>query len=537
MARPNGSAGRVPLWKAGVPSDPSVASWQTTRSDSQRRLSFAARTTISFALTAVMTVSLLVIVLSYAWEQQFNSYTRSNMESLAQVAAHDIASAYESDGAWTPELVADLGSIVSVTSDVGVQVLDADGTILYDDTWGEEKATGYAPGGSPSSGRRVSLAPTESESSVAVDIVDSSGRSVGTVRLWAFGSDALLTKSDEEFRENSYAAILVVSVVATVLACVIGAIVAHSLTRPLKRITSAAASLRSGNLSARSNVRGADEIGQLGETFDDMATSLERDLKLEHQLTSDVAHELRTPLMALQATVEAMQDGVMPCDDENLAVVGGEVRRLSRLVDAMLQLSRMENGTTPFEPVECDVVELVSNLVATQAQLFSDNGLELAFYNDDAPEPDEDEPAEVDPEFGEEWYPIYAEVDRDLMNRAVTNLLSNALRYTPEGGSVEVHVGSDRGDVLVSVSDTGVGIEPEDLSRVFSRFWRSDASRERASGGLGIGLALTKHIADRHNGNISVESKVGQGSTFTLHIPREHRAKQQRRRPSATMES
>ena len=105
------------------------------------------------------------------------------------------------------------------------------------------------------------------------------------------------------------------------------------------------------------------------------------------------------------------------------------------------------------------------------------------------------------------------------------NLMSNALRYTPEGGSVEVRVARDRRNVLISVSDTGIGIAKEDIPRVFSRFWRSEASREREAGGLGVGLALTKEIVDRHNGTISVDSEEGVGTTFTLHLPIAHRKK------------
>ena len=110
-------------------------------------------------------------------------------------------------------------------------------------------------------------------------------------------------------------------------------------------------------------------------------------------------------------------------------------------------------------------------------------------------------------------------MDADMIRQAVVNIMSNALRYTPEGGWVVVSVAQDRSDVMISVSDTGIGIAREDLNRVFSRFWRSDASRERESGGLGVGLALTKEIIDRHHGYVRVDSELGHGTTFTLYIP------------------
>lgn len=281
-----------------------------------------------------------------------------------------------------------------------------------------------------------------------------------------------------------------------------GVVVSRKLAKPIKSITSTAAQIRSGDLTARTGIVGDDEIGQLGETFDDMATSLERDLKLEHRLTSDVAHELRTPLMAMLATVEAMQDGVLPADEEHLETVASEVRRLSRLVSAMLQLSRIENGTTKFNPEKTDMIRLVRSVVEAQEQLFSDRGLRLKL--------------DVKTNRRE----LFCEVDRDMIRQALINLMSNALRYTPEEGYVVVSVSQEGRDVLVSVADTGIGIAKEDLARVFSRFWRSDASRERVSGGLGVGLAVTKEIIDRHHGFIGVESELGKGTKFTLHIPR-----------------
>ena len=488
-------------------SDSAVATWNTTRTSAAGSLSYTARTTLSFALTAVMTVLLLVVVLAVVWEHQFSSYARANMQRMANVVADQLATEYDHAIGWTDEAMNHAAELAGSSSDVGMQVVAENGVMVYDEA-----------GAYPDS------APAGADSVVSSTIVLEDGRRVGTVRLWAVGSDALFTRSDATFRFNSYRAILIAALFAIALASVVGAFVARSLARPIKRITSTASAIRAGDLTARSGVRGADEIGQLGETFDDMATSLERDMKLEHRLTSDVAHELRTPLMAMLATVEAMQDGVLPADEEHLAVVGGEVRRLSRLVDAMLQLSRMENGTASFNPEPCDVLGLVRDLVASHEQLFMDNELELTFLAGATEETEEGETGV-----------LFAEVDRDMINQAVTNLLSNALRYTPAGGSVDVVVQEEGSDVLVSVSDTGIGIAPEDLSRVFSRFWRSEASRERASGGLGVGLSLTKYIVDRHHGYITVESEVDKGTTFMLHIPKEYRSRQTRRRSTATM--
>ncbi len=481
--------------------DSRKGSYITVRPGVRARLAqtFRARMTFFFALTAAMTAIVLSLVLAYTWERQFQSYTRQNMERLAQSTADVLATQYRRQGGWTRNVLTYATSASSASTDVAVQVIDVNGEVVYDDTWALSRREGYAG--------TVPQPNVPSESIVEAQVVTSENEIVGTVRLWAFGSDALLTKSDAAFRENSYGAIFGAAVVAVAMASGIGYFASRALSKPIKVITSTAAQIRSGDLTARTGLRGDDEIGQLGETFDSMATTLEHDIKIEHRLTSDVAHELRTPLMAMLVTVEAMQDGVLPADDEHLETVASETRRLSRMVDAMLHLSRIENGKGSLKTERTDMIYLVRSLVSSQHQLFHERGLHLRFI---------DETGRSD---------LYAEVNSDLIQEAIVNLMSNAMRYTPEGGWVLVRIAYDRPDVLISVQDTGIGIAQEDISRVFSRFWRSDASRERVRGGLGVGLAITKEIVDQHNGTITVESELGKGTTFTLRLPRDRSRK------------
>lgn len=458
---------------------------------------FRARLTFFFALTAAMTAVILSLVLAFTWEGQFQTYTRTNMQRLADSTADVLATQYEQQEGWTRRVLTYAKSASTASNDMGVQVLDEKNEVIYDDTWALSRRSGYT-GPTPLTDSDI-----EDDSMVTADVITSEGDKVGTVRLWAFGSDALLTKSDEAFRQHSYQAIFGAAGIAVLLACVIGYFTSRKLTRPIKIITSTAAQIRSGDLTARTNLRGEDEIGRLGETFDSMATTLEHDIKIEHRLTSDVAHELRTPLMAMLVTVEAMQDGVLPADFDHLETVASETRRLSRLVDAMLHLSRIENGKGSLKVERTDMVYLVRSLVSAQHQLFHEKGLHLRFAN----ETGRDE--------------LYADIDPDLIREALINLMSNAMRYTSSDGWVLVTVAYDRPEVIISVQDTGIGIAKEDVSRIFTRFWRSDASRERVSGGLGVGLAITKEIIDQHNGTILVESEQGKGTTFSIRIPQD----------------
>ena len=467
-----------------------------------------------FVLTSITTALVLSVVLAFTWEGQFQSYARQNMQRLAEQTAENLALQYEAEGGWTVDVLSYATYASKSFPDVSVQVFDARGNLIYDDPV-DDDGDGMPGGDAREPGRVGRFIPVGVDSMVSANVTTSTGTVVGSVRMWTLESDALLTRSDVAFRTSSYNAIAVAAAIAITVALVIGYLFSRSLAQPIQRITNTAARIRNGDLTARTGLTGDDEFGRLGETFDSMASEVEHDIKFEHRLTSDVAHELRTPLMATLATVEAMQDGVLPADDEHFETVASEVRRLSRLVDAMLHLSRIESDTSDLVVERTDLVYLMRSLVSMQEQLFKEKDLSLRF--------DDRTPS----------HELNAEINPDLIREAITNLMSNAMRYTPEGGSVVISIERERTDALISVRDTGIGIAKEDISRVFSRFWRSDASRERVSGGLGVGLSLTKEIADRHNGSIIVESELGKGTTFTLRIPLTQARSQQWATPNA----
>ena len=301
------------------------ASWNTPHPTPRTGMSYGGRMALSFAMTSLVTVIILACVVTVVWGGAFSDYTRANVEEIAQVAAEKLAEGYERAGEWNVDDIKDIAESSALSDDIGMQVTDTSGVIMYDDTW---PAAAMASGAGESGVRKdshspVSKAPTDPESAVVTPIVNSEGEGIGQVRLWVLGSDALLTKADTAFRERTFNAMGLAAFIAVLMAIVIGFLVSRMFTYPVRTITNTARRIREGDLSARTNMRGDDEIDQLGETFDEMAASLERDLKRERRLTSDVAHELRTPLMAMQATVEAMQDGVYPTDAEHLETVAG----------------------------------------------------------------------------------------------------------------------------------------------------------------------------------------------------------------------
>ncbi len=456
------------------------------------RLTYTTRVTATFALIAAMTALVALGVLSFVWEQHFQTYTQENMTSLAESTAARIEKVYKEKGTLYDQEVIQIAQYAeSMSSGVGILISDnLDHRIVYD------SAAVKVQDETANTGK--TLAPPANADGIETSPIVVDGIAVGSVRVWVYGSEALLTRSDEEFRDNSYQAMIFAAMLAIILASCIGFLFARALVSPINRMTTTAKAIKEGDLSARTNLHGDDEIARLGETFDEMADSVEKDRDLERRLTTDVAHELRTPLMAIQSTVEAMVDGVFEADEERLETVNSEVQRLSRLVDAILKLSRLENRSTPIKMEVVDVGQLLESIVATHEAFVADSGLTLSY--------------EMEPD-------VRVLGDADMIRQAAANLISNAVRYTPEGGRIYVRVYALDTMAAIQVADTGIGLSPEEAKMVFSRFWRADAGRTRESGGLGIGLSVVKEIVDRHNGWVQVEGVKNKGACFTIHIP------------------
>lgn len=444
-------------------------------------LSYKARAIISFVVIALITVGISMGMVALIWGQFFSTYAANNIESLAKQTANRIEVAYEKTLDLGGDTLTPAVELAGSSDELGVVVADMGGNTLY------TSASGDSAKDNPSAATQIAIA------SVYYD-----GETIGSVRVWVYGSNALMSKVDREFLRDTYLALACAGGISLIIALVIGIIFARALVHPVNQVMKTARELSNGNLSARTGMQGTNELSRLGETIDDMADSFERDRKLEKQLTSDVAHELRTPLMAIQATVEAMIDGVYDRDDEHLMLVDAEVQRLSKLVGALLKLSRMEMRTQPMRKEVVDLTELADDVVVSHEAFIEDSGLTI--HLDAQPN-------------------VKTIGDSDLIKQAIANLVSNAVRYTDEGGSITISVAREGRMAVIAVKDTGIGLTPEEEKMVFSRFWRADSGRAKESGGLGIGLALVKEIVDRHHGRVSVKGEKGVGSVFTLSFP------------------
>jgi signal transduction histidine kinase len=296
-------------------------------------------------------------------------------------------------------------------------------------------------------------------------------------------------------------ALLLASLIAGAVAIVISLVVARRLTAPLASMTQAAQAMARGDLTRRVQVSSDDEVGRLAGAFNTMAASLARAEDLRRNLVADVAHELRTPLAVLRADLEALQDGVYQPSPERLAALYEETDLLARLVADLHELSLAEAGQLAMARRPTDLAQVCQQTVAVMATQAAARGVSLVV--------------------GQAADGAISNVDPDRIGQVLRNLLSNALRHTPAGGSVTLDCRSEGKHIMLSVRDTGMGIKAEDLPHIFDRFYRGEKSRARATGGAGLGLAIVKQLVEAHGGAVWAESTPGQGATFYIRLPRD----------------
>jgi len=311
---------------------------------------------------------------------------------------------------------------------------------------------------------------------------------------------AMRSITENAFQEALVQAIVLAVVVATLVAVGVSVFVTTRITTPIRRLARASQLIARGEYRVRVDTDEPDEIGDLAESFNRMAEALESTERRRVALIADVAHELRTPLATLQGYLEGLVDGVVTPSTDLWPQLHEQTTRMSRLVQDLEELSRVESGAAPVHPAPVSPDALVEAAIAGVAPRFAERDVALRVALT-ARLPD-------------------VLVDRDRGLQVLTNLLTNALRYTPAGGTVTVSAAGDEDAVRFQVRDTGVGIPAAHLPRLFDRFYRVDPSRTRAQGGSGIGLTIARALVEAHGGRIWAESVGrGEGSTFSFTLP------------------
>lgn len=311
--------------------------------------------------------------------------------------------------------------------------------------------------------------------------------------------DLVRNPAEAEFLARINRTLLYAALGAAAIALLLGILLARALTRPLRELTAATQAIAQGHLQQSVPVRSEDELGQLAAAFNQMSDDLARANQLRRQMTADIAHDLRSPLAVIAGYIESLRDGVLQPNPEMFDTLHTEAQHLQHLVEDLRTLSLADANELPLQRQPVRVVNLL-------------NRPALA-YRTQA----EQQQITLQVEANDSWPEI--NIDPERMAQVLSNLVSNALRYTPAGGKITLSAQTQNGAVTLMVQDTGSGIHPQDLPHIFDRFYRADTSRQQNEGESGLGLAIARAIVQAHGGEIFVESEVNWGTTFKVVLP------------------
>ena len=429
------------------------------------RLSLRARLAIALVSVAVLTVAIATLFANIGLEPLVEEAAKARLQRSADHMGQVAAAVYVDQHGWTPQAQQTMKHLAEID---GLRIkVKGGGTSFGSDLAGI--ATRSAP--------------------VAVG-----GRQVATIKV-AQSGNVLLTPEEQHLQHSLDRLHLVAGAISVLAALLLAFLLAETLSRPMRRIRVAADRIGEGDLEARVEPAGDPELRAVAQALNRLAATLEQEEEIRKQTVADLAHELRTPVNGLLARIEAAQDGVLE-GPENLDAMHAEAVRLTRLLDDLSRLADAEQPGLLLEKRLLDLADVAQASVASFAPRFAEAGISLNVETD----------------------PVWVEGNADRLEQVVSNLLSNALRYTNRGGSVDVRVERSGGEAVLKVADTGSGIAPDQLQHVFTRFWRGDPSRSPDTGGTGIGLAIVRELVRAHDGRIDVASTLGEGSTFRVSL-------------------
>ncbi len=437
------------------------------------------RLALAFVGVALSAVALFGLLSAVFAAQEVSTLARKQRTALTQALEVASADAWQRNRGWS---MAELRPAVDLAAKIGarIQVMDQAGRTVA-------ASPGYARATGP----------------LGQAAIVSRGRQVGTIQA-RFGKEGM-GSPHRKLRATLWQALASAAGIAALLALAVALLVSRRISKPITRLIEVARVRATGYRQARvGEVRAPAEIRELAATFDTMADTLARHEQLRRNLVADVAHELRTPVAILQAGHEALLDGVLEPTPAQLSSLRDEVARLAKMVDDLQTLASAEAAALQLNAQPRDLAEIAQTAAGSMETRFEISELTLDTKLSPAP--------------------VLA--DERRMHQVVTNLLSNAAKFTPAGGNVTVEVSQDDGRATLTVSDSGVGIPREELPHISERFWRGSNAAEVA--GSGIGLAVVAELTWAHHGDMDVTSTPGSGTQVTVMLPSAERAPQPR---------
>jgi len=458
------------------------------------KYSLRTKLTLSYIFIILLLVSLIFFFTNVVLEKYFQSYIIRQQEERNKEVVSLINQQYRDD-VWNRDVIEDIG-IYALENGLIVKVKDLKGNVIWDATVHNNglctQMLAHMAKNMESRYKNFDGRYVENSYPLYKDNLN-----FGVVEIGYYGP-FYFNDSDLDFINSLNKVLIGIGLISVLLAVVFGTIMARRLSQPISRV------IRATQIIARGDYRdriveesSTKEIGEMTSAINNLAETLEKQEALRKRMSLDVAHEFRTPIATLQSHLEATIDGIWNPDVMRLKSCHEEVLRIGRMVRDIEQLAKFEGENLILNKEKVELSELIQTIVYNFESDFKNKGVELKVTGNKC----------------------IVSVDRDKISQVIVNLLSNALKCTPEGGTVEIKVAGLEKDAAIIVKDNGIGIEKEDLPYIFERFYRADRSRNRNTGGSGIGLTIAKSLVEAHRGKIEVRSEPGIGTEFTVTLP------------------
>ncbi|NMD72049.1 two-component sensor histidine kinase [Bacillus sp. DNRA2] len=450
------------------------------------------RAKILFYFLLVSLSGILIVSFSIQWgfEASFNHYINEDRNERINQLVKALKLEYKENRTFTGERVTQLLYQQGTTDRLFYKIYTPDEILLID-------STSISKDEIPSD-NELRMNPYQDETwQTASELIKVDGNTIGLLKVYYPKG---FVDSESVFLQTIQKYLLIAVVITIILALAFSMLFSKRLTSGLNSLSAAVEELTKHKQNVRVPLDNlSEEMKQLGFAFNELAMSLEKEERLRKEFTGDLAHELRTPLATLRSQIEAFQDGIWEPTPERLQQSHSELMRLVRLVNELEKLLAAENPQIRLNKTELEAGKMVASIQQLQTPIFKEKGVDLIINL-----PEEK---------------ITFNGDLDKVTQILTNVVNNALKYTPEGGTVTISALKDKSMGGFTIQDQGIGIAAQDLPHIFERFYRGDKSRARKTGGVGVGLSIVKALVEAHKGTITVESELDKGSTFTILFP------------------
>lgn len=450
------------------------------------------RAKILFYFLLVSLSGILIVSFSIQWgfEASFNHYINEDRNERINQLVKALKLEYKENRTFTGERVTQLLYQQGTTDRLFYKIYTPDEILLID-------STSISKDEIPSD-NELRMNPYQDETwQTASELIKVDGNTIGLLKVYYPKG---FVDSESVFLQTIQKYLLIAVVITIILALAFSMLFSKRLTSGLNSLSAAVEELTKHKQNVRVPLDNlSEEMKQLGFAFNELAMSLEKEERLRKEFTGDLAHELRTPLATLRSQIEAFQDGIWEPTPERLQQSHSELMRLVRLVNELEKLLAAENPQIRLNKTELEAGKMVASIQQLQTPIFKEKGVDLIINL-----PEEK---------------ITFNGDLDKVTQILTNVVNNALKYTPEGGTVTISALRDKSMGGFTIQDQGIGIAAQDLPHIFERFYRGDKSRARKTGGVGVGLSIVKALVEAHKGTITVESELDKGSTFTILFP------------------